>query len=101
MLGVMHLWLGEVYARMGRMVEAEEEVRAAVSTTEPPYDGYAYNNLGTLLADTGRTAEAEAAFKEALRRMPNMTEPRDNLARLSRHQAHSEPAADPMKRVVP
>ena len=101
MLGVMHLWLGEVYARMGRMVEAEEEVRAAVSTTEPPYDAYAYNNLGTLLAETGRMAEAESAFKEALHRMPNMIESRDNLARLSRHQAHSEPAADPMKRVVP
>jgi len=97
----VRLWLGEIYTRMGRMAEAEEQIRAALSKAKRPFDAYAYNNLGTLFAKSGRIAEAESAFKEALRRMPALAQPKENLARLSRRQAHSELAADLMKRVVP
>jgi Flp pilus assembly protein TadD len=74
------------------MAEAEGQFRQALS--RPPYDAYAYNNLGALFAKSGRLVEAESAFREALRRMPDLVEARDNLDRLRRLQERSERAED-------
>lgn len=81
---IPRLWLGTVYVRKGEMSQAEKQFR--VAATRPFYDAYAYNNLGTMFARSGRMAEAEDAYKEALRRIPNLAEASENLARLYRLQ---------------
>ncbi|HZY30059.1 MAG TPA: tetratricopeptide repeat protein, partial [Candidatus Methylomirabilis sp.] len=68
--------------------------------SEPPYDAYAYNNLGAIFAKNGRMAEAESAFREALRRMPDLGEARENLVRLRRLQGGSGLAVEPVKGAV-
>ncbi len=53
-----------------------EQIASATSSSA------AYNNLGALLAASGRTEEAEAAFKEAIARDPKSAAVSTNLARL-------------------
>jgi Tfp pilus assembly protein PilF len=96
---IPRLWLGAVYARKGRIAEAEQQFRAAM--VKPPYDAYAYNNLGVLFAKGGRMAEAESAFQEALRRMADLAEARQNLARLHRLQTRGGLPLEPAKGAVP
>lgn len=90
---IPRLWMGVVLARKGEISEAEAQFRAAMDTS--PYGAYAYNNLGVLFIRTGRLAEAEPLFREALRLMPDLTEARDNLARLSRIDGSGIPPVGP------
>jgi tetratricopeptide (TPR) repeat protein len=73
-----HLLAGEIAARERRWDEAVDRLRAAVSLA----DGLQYNEpadwyypprwcLGAVLLDAGRPAEAEAVYREDLRRNPN------------------------------
>ena len=90
---IPRLWMGVVLARKGETSDAEAQFRSAMDTSQ--YGAYAYNNLGVLLVRTGRLAEAEPLFREALRLMPDLTEARDNLLRLSRVDGSGVPSAGP------
>jgi len=90
---IPRLWLGVVLARKGETAGAEAQFRTTMDTF--PYGAYAYNNLGVLFVRTGRLAEAESLFREALRLMPDLTEARDNLARLSRIDGSGIPPVGP------
>lgn len=62
-------WLRESFgaraeARAERLQHAEKEFREAVAL-DPMFDS-AYFNLGTVLSDEGRAAEAAAAFKDSI-----------------------------------
>lgn len=74
-----HVQRGLVLRRMGRLVEAEADYRAALAAGLDTAS--LHNNLGTLLLDTGRAAEAEASFLEALRHAPDDPIVQRNLAR--------------------
>ncbi|CBE67326.1 membrane protein of unknown function [Candidatus Methylomirabilis oxygeniifera] len=90
---IPRLWLGVVQARKGEIAAAEAQFRTTMDTF--PYGAYAYNNMGVLFVRTGRLAEAESLFREALRLMPELTEARDNLARLSRIDGSGIPPVGP------
>lgn len=90
---IPRLWLGVVQARKGEIAAAEAQFRTTMDTF--PYGAYAYNNLGVLFVRTGRLAEAESLFREALRLMPELTEARDNLMRLSRIDGSGIPPVGP------
>ncbi|MBF0182417.1 MAG: tetratricopeptide repeat protein, partial [Magnetococcales bacterium] len=72
---VAYVRLGDFLYRHHRMDEAEEAYRAATRAAPRSEDAgrpdpchiEAYNNLGMLLTDQGRHAEAEAVFQKALR----------------------------------
>lgn len=63
-----------------RLPEIERLLRAAVAGA--PGRAVYHNTLGWLLAGTGRTAEAEAAYGRAVHLDPARAEPAFNLARL-------------------
>jgi tetratricopeptide (TPR) repeat protein len=65
-------------AEAGRPEEAEAFLRALIRA-DPEFEEYAYN-LGVLLMQQGRDADAVAAFEEALRRNPDAVHVLANLA---------------------
>jgi len=64
----MHYNLGLAYTKVGRIAEAEKELREA--RTLNPADADTYNVLSHVLLQQGRFAEALAAAEEALRYAP-------------------------------
>ncbi len=71
-----HSNLSLAYRGLGRMPEAETELREAVRLRP---DAEIFNNLGTVLLELGRPAEAEAAWRDALRLKPEHAEAHNNL----------------------
>ena len=63
-----------------------------------PNSASAHNNLGTALAQIGRTPEAIAEFKAALRINPGYIDARNNLAKLEGLQRTTPLNIDPLKR---
>ncbi|HEY3354771.1 MAG TPA: hypothetical protein VGQ83_16070 [Polyangia bacterium] len=59
---------GVAYINVNRLDDAEREFRAAVAMAQRPED---YANLARLMAMTQRLSEAEAAYREGIRRMIN------------------------------
>jgi len=88
---IPHLWLGAAYVQQGQLDKAERQFRLVLSM--PLFAAYAYNNLGALYARAGRVAEAGSAFNEALQRMPDLVEARENLDRLGRLKGAAWPEA--------
>jgi len=64
----LHLYRGDILARLGRIAEAEKEFRTEIAAypTEPD----AYASLILLLASTGRAPEATAVVFELVRASP-------------------------------
>ncbi len=62
---------------MRRLADARREYEQALSLS-PDY-AEAHNNLGVVLAESGRVTEAIAQFEEALRIDPDFRDARQNL----------------------
>lgn len=70
--------MGTANLTLGRLGQAEPLLRRAVETD--PEDAAAWNNLGVVLMETGREAEARAAFQRAFALGDGAHEPvRENL----------------------
>ena len=65
------------YEKLGRMKEAAEELKTALSLD--PYNAYIYTNLGIILAKQGRLEEAEKELQAALRLRPDIAEAKNAL----------------------
>lgn len=70
--------LGVVYARMGKVTEAEEAYLRSLEKRPDYYD--ANYNLGNLYARAGKFAEATNCFSRAITKRPNSDEAHSNLA---------------------
>ncbi|WP_165071445.1 tetratricopeptide repeat protein [Paludisphaera rhizosphaerae] len=68
-----YIYLGGMLAKQGRLYDAEEATRKAVTCTRGCIDE-AYLNLGQILRARDRLAEAAECFREALRRDPDYRE---------------------------
>ena len=75
-----HEHVGLRYQIEGSLRTAEEQYRRAIALDGD--NGDAHNNLGTILVQMERPAEAEKAFAEASRCQPRNPVPLVNLARL-------------------
>jgi protein O-mannosyl-transferase len=75
--GVAHMNLGNVFARQGRLDEAEWHIREALKVR--PEDAAAHNNLANVLVRRGRVEEGIRHYREALRIRPDFTQARINL----------------------
>jgi tetratricopeptide (TPR) repeat protein len=72
---------------LGERMYAEAEKQSRALLARWPGDAEAHNRLGVALASVGRTEEAVAEFREAVRLNPQGEEARNNLARaLGRRQ---------------
>jgi len=74
----LHVGLGEVLARTGDLVAAEDHYRSALAVDAAFPE--AHNNLGGVLMAQGRAAEALEHFEAAVRSEPDVRETRINLA---------------------
>jgi tetratricopeptide (TPR) repeat protein len=81
---VAYMNLGNVFAREGRLDEAESHIREALKM-KPDYAA-AHNNLASVLGRKGRMEEAIRHYQEALRIQPDFAQARINLDR-ALHQA--------------
>ena len=76
-LAEAHNRLGVMLKNSGRLVEAEDAFRRAVSLQRA--DAASHYNLGIVLAETRRPLEAEAAYRRALELEPGFVEAHNNL----------------------
>jgi Flp pilus assembly protein TadD len=78
-----HVNLGLVSLNQRRLDDAEREFRAALTSQQltQSFRGAITNNLGIVLALTGRKQEAEQAFAEAVRFDPDNSDARANLGK--------------------
>jgi tetratricopeptide (TPR) repeat protein len=84
-LAMVHNSLAEVLRQTGQSPETvEQHYRIALALQQPPAAGTAgrprelarsHNNLGILLTDTGRYAEAQAAFSQAIQQLSRTSIP--------------------------
>ena len=76
-LAEAHNRLGVILKNSGRLVEAEDAFRRAVSLQRG--DAASHYNLGIVLAETRRPLEAETAYRRALELEPGFVEAHNNL----------------------
>ncbi|MBZ5527918.1 MAG: tetratricopeptide repeat protein [Acidobacteriia bacterium] len=65
-----HIYLGRVYAALGRNADAQQEFQRALALS--PLNMEAHNALGRLYLDAGRLAEAEAEFRASVGSIPTI-----------------------------
>jgi tetratricopeptide (TPR) repeat protein len=85
-----HFQYGNVYARVQRFQDAEQEYRTALSIS--PEFGEAHHHLGALYLEQGRLPEAVAELREAVRLLPNSFRARRSLAEALESQGSIEEA---------
>ncbi len=79
------LWAAAlVEKRTGRYREAETHLRRALELS--PRNGALWNNLGNLLAFSGRTEEAKGAYERSIECEPGLAEPHYNLSQILRRE---------------
>lgn len=79
------LWAAAlVEKRTGRYGEAEAHLRRALELA--PRNGALWNNLGNLLAFSGRTEEAKAAYERSIECASGLAEPHYNLSQILRRE---------------
>jgi Flp pilus assembly protein TadD len=83
-------WLGIAYARQRRFADAVKVFRELLAIHRDSMVGLC--NLATALADAGETAEAEATWREVIRRKPEHPDAHMKLANLLRHQGRRDDA---------
>lgn len=67
---IPHVYLGRVYAALGRNAEAEREFQTAASLS--PFSTEVRNALGRFYLEAGRRAEAEGEFRASLAGIPTV-----------------------------
>ena len=94
--------LGSVYLKKGNAVEARHsfERTTKLKPTYPDTLPNAWNNLGLLATQEGRTAEAIPYFQEALRLSPDHLIALDNLGNAYRQQRQWDEARKVLERAV-
>ncbi len=77
-----HTQLGQTYEALGRRPDAEKAYRAAIELekAQPKKSGWPDYDLGVLLLDDGRTADAIECFRQALQCNPKFPEAQVKLA---------------------
>jgi tetratricopeptide (TPR) repeat protein len=93
------LKLSEVLASLGRQAEAEALLRALLDR-DPVHHPGAWNNLGFLLLQAQRFAEAEEALGRAVALDPDLATAWVNLGSIKLLQQDYEGALDPLERAV-
>ncbi len=94
--------LGSVYLKNGNALEAQQSFERAIKL----HAGYpdtlpnAWNNLGLLATQEGRTAEAIPYFQEALRLSPDHLIALDNLGNAYRQQRQWDEARKVLERAI-
>lgn len=73
-----------VEKRTGRYREAEAHLRRALELDDR--NGALWNNLGNLLAFSGRTEEAKKAYERSIECDPDLAEPQYNLSQILRRE---------------
>lgn len=73
---------------------------APAAGADAAYLPLTHYNLGSVLQEAGRLAEAEGCYRRALQFNPDFAEAHFNLAVVALHQRHFEPAASAASRVV-
>jgi tetratricopeptide (TPR) repeat protein len=76
-----HFNLALVFQRRGMLADAEREMLASLRLNPDQPD--AWNTLGVIYAEQGRTARAWLVWRELVRDMPDYDPPRTNLSILS------------------
>jgi tetratricopeptide (TPR) repeat protein len=85
-----HFQYGNVYARVQRYTDAEQEYRTALSIA--PEFGEAHHHLGALYLEQNRLPEAIDELREAVRLLPNSFRARRSLAEALEAQGSIEEA---------
>jgi predicted CXXCH cytochrome family protein len=93
-----HLNLANLYARLGRLADAESELRTAV-WLDPSFVP-ALVNLADLMRGQGRDADGERFLEQALRAAPDHPEALHALALLRVRQKRLTEAVDLLRRAV-
>lgn len=94
--------IGSVYLQRGQNAEARASFEQAVKlkASYPDTLPNAWNNLGLLAARDGRTEEAVACFKEALRHSPGYWTALENLGNAYRQQKQWDAAREILRQAV-
>ena len=79
-----HATLAGALREVGRLDDSIAAYRRALTFPENAATADVHNNYGIALALRGRTAEAAAAWREALRLDPNLADARTNLELLQK-----------------
>jgi Tfp pilus assembly protein PilF len=93
-----HCALAKVLAAKGDLAGAEQHLRRALALRSDYVD--AANQLGTILADQHRFDEAEAQYRELLRRKPREPQTLINLGVLELRQNHLDAAANDFQQAL-
>ena len=94
-LGLAHI--GSCLSALGRHQEAEGYFRKSLAGLDDPTTHY---NLGLLMSETGRLADAEREYRRALILDPAHAAARANLGPLLARMGRTREAADELRRLV-
>jgi type IV pilus assembly protein PilF len=75
-------YLGNIYEQQGRLDDAIAAFQKAIAVPTYSTPNFAYRNLARVYLAQGKTAEAEAALGQAIRRVPEYYPARADLAKL-------------------
>lgn len=93
-----HINLIQLYARTGKIAEAEEQYRIAVRLN--PHRSDCYYNYGVLMFELGKYAEAEGAFRKAIASNPFYAQAHNNLGFLLQQQGRRNEALAEFREAV-
>jgi len=82
----------------GRRDDAESSLREALR--RDPGNSAAWNNLGSVLSETGRDADAEVAYRQAISLDPGLADLHINLAYLLNKSGRTDGAEDAFRQAV-
>ncbi|MDZ4804976.1 MAG: tetratricopeptide repeat protein [Candidatus Eisenbacteria bacterium] len=91
-----HMALGLTFERTGRLGDAEQEYRLALERNGD--EGRLYNNLGNILARTGRLDPALGLYQKAIAAAPGLAAPHFNLSRMYARRLQFDLADQEMKK---
>ena len=94
-LGLAHI--GSCLSALGRHQEAEGYFRKSLAGLD---DATTHYNLGLLMSETGRLADAEREYRRALTLNPAHAGARGNLGPLLARMGRTREAADELRRLV-